>query len=104
MITEIFGVRPDRDRAEEDAEIRKRRHAGDGAGDVDEASKNVTINNVPSLQIDNMGDGRVLIIKLSLRPAGDWTFREVCTQSCFHFGHHFAQDHPCYGSCKCMYL
>ena len=55
MITEISGVRPDRDRTEEDAEIRKRRHAGDGAGDVDEAPENVVINNVPPLQVDIMG-------------------------------------------------
>ena len=56
MITEISRVRTDRDRAEEDAEIRKRRHAGDGAGDVDEAPKIVTINNVPPLLIDKIGE------------------------------------------------
>ena len=41
---------------------------------------------------------------LSFWPAGDLTFQEVCTQSCFHFGHHIAQETPGYGSCKCTYL
>ena len=54
LITEVSGVRLDRDRAEEDAEIRKRRHAGDGAGDVDEAPKIVMVNIMPPLQLDNM--------------------------------------------------
>ena len=54
LITEVSGVRLDRDRAEEDAEIRQRRHAGDGAGDVDEAPKIVMVNIMPPLQLDNM--------------------------------------------------
>ena len=54
MITEISGVRTNRDRAKEDAEIRKRRHTGDRAGDVDEAPENVTINNVPPLLMENV--------------------------------------------------
>ena len=51
LITEVSGVRLDRDRAEEDAEIRQRRHAGDGAGDVDEAPKIVMISIMSPLQI-----------------------------------------------------
>ena len=54
MNTEVSGVRLDRDRAQEDAEIRKRRHAGDGAGDIDEAPKVVMVNIMSPLQIDTM--------------------------------------------------